>query len=137
MENATFAIGFWGILAASAFCFVFAGAYFGALIAKPYAIAMGRQDEAPGKPTALAIVGPFLCNVVMILTSAALMRMAHIGSLAGAIGFGALVGTGYMLAMCMMIAINPNFPRPFYYTAINAPFFLLNAPIACAILYLL
>tara|TARA_E500000305_G_scaffold70727_2_gene56604 strand:- start:4222 stop:4338 length:117 start_codon:yes stop_codon:yes gene_type:complete len=34
----------------------------------------------------------------------------------------------------MMIAINPNFPKPFYYTALNAPYLPLSAVVCSAIL---
>jgi len=34
----------------------------------------------------------------------------------------------------MMIAINPNFPKPFNTTALNAPYLLLSAVVYSAIL---
>ncbi len=36
--------------------------------------------------------------------------------------------------MTMTIAINPLFPRPFYYTALNAPYFLIGSLLSCTIL---
>jgi hypothetical protein len=36
--------------------------------------------------------------------------------------------------MTLNIAINPLFPRPFHYAAINAPFFVLGSLLASAIL---
>lgn len=130
-------ISVWGVLAASAFSFVFGGVYFGALVPKYYAIAMGRESIPAAKPDMLTILGPFLCNIVIIVTTGALMRLIGIAALADALSFGLVVGVGYLLAMCMTIAINPNFPRPFYYTLVNAPYFLVGSLLTSAVLFLL
>jgi hypothetical protein len=130
-------ISFWGVLAASAFGFVFGGVYFGALVPKQYATALGREAMSPAKLDMLTIVGPFVCNVVMIVTTAAIMRMIGIVSLADALSLGLVIGVGYLLAMCMTIAINPNFPKPFHYTMVNAPYFLVSSLVTSAVLFLL
>ena len=130
-------ISLWGVLAASAFGFVFGGVYFGALIPKYYTIALGRETLPAARPDLLTILGPFLCNVVIIVTTAAIMRMIGIESLADALSLGLVIGVGYLLAMCMTIAINPNFPRPFYYTMVNAPYFLVSSLATSAVLFLL
>lgn len=85
----------------------------------------------------LTILCPFVCNVVMIVTTAAIMRMVGVVSLADALSLGLVIGVGYLLAMCMTIAINPNFPRPFYYTMLNAPYFLVGSLVTSAVLFLL
>ncbi|MEO1989912.1 MAG: DUF1761 domain-containing protein [Martelella sp.] len=130
-------ISLWGILAAAAFGFVFGGLYFGALVPRYYAIALGREALPAARPDALTILGPFLCNVVMIVTTAAIMRMIGIASLADALSLGLVIGVGYLLAMCMTIAINPNFPRPFFYTMVNAPYFLISSLMTTVLLFLL
>ncbi len=130
-------ISLWGILAASAFGFVFGGLYFGALVPRYYAIALGREALPAARPDALTILGPFLCNVVMIVTTAAIMHMIGIASLTDALSLGLVIGVGYLLAMCMTIAINPNFPRPFFYTMVNAPYFLISSLVTTALLFLL
>lgn len=130
-------INLWGVLAAAAFGFVFGGVYFGALVPRYYAIALGRETMPAAKPDMLTILGPFVCNIVMIVTTAAIMRMTGIVSLADALSFGLVIGVGYLLAMCMTIAINPNFPRPFYYTMVNAPYFLVSVLVTSAVLFLL
>ncbi|MDP2697250.1 DUF1761 domain-containing protein [Thalassospira sp.] len=130
-------ISLWGVLAASAFGFVFGGVYFGALVPKYYAIALGRENMPAAKPDMLTILGPFVCNIVMIVTTAAIMRMVGVVSLADALSLGLVIGVGYLLAMCMTIAINPNFPRPFYYTMVNAPYFLVSSLVTSAVLLLL
>lgn len=130
-------ISLWGVLAASAFGFVFGGVYFGALAPKYYAIALGREAMPAAKLDMLTILGPFVCNIVMIVTTAAIMRMIGIVSLTDALALGLVIGVGYLLAMCMTIAINPNFPRPFFYTMVNAPYFLVSSLVTSAVLFLL
>lgn len=130
-------VSFWGVLAASAFGFVFGGVYYGALVPKYYAIALGRETMPAAKLGMLTILGPFVCNIVMIVTTAAIMRMVGIISLADGLSFGLVIGVGYFLAMCMTIAINPNFPKPFYYTMVNAPYFLVSSLVTSAVLFLL
>ncbi|MCF1475087.1 MULTISPECIES: DUF1761 domain-containing protein [Rhizobium/Agrobacterium group] len=130
-------ISLWGVLAASAFGFVFGGVYFGALVPKYYAIALGRETMPVARPDMLTILGPFVCNIIMIVTTAALRRMIGVVSLTDALSLGLVIGVGYLLAMCMTIAINPNFPRPFYYTMVNAPYFLVSSLVMSAVLFLL
>ena len=127
----------WGILAAAVAGFFIAGIYFGALIPKQYRIALGRENLPQEKPSPLSIFGPFLCNTVMIATTAVLMHLLPISSLGDALALGCLVGVGYLLPMCMTIAINPNFPKPFYYTLLNAPYFMFSMLVTCAILHFL
>tara|TARA_R110002124_G_scaffold109676_2_gene262760 strand:- start:25833 stop:26252 length:420 start_codon:yes stop_codon:yes gene_type:complete len=130
-------ISLWGVLAAGVFGFVFGGVYFGALVPRYYAMALGRETMPAARPDMLTVLGPFACNLVMIVTTAAIMRMVGITALADALSFGLVVGVGYLLAMCMTIAINPNFPRPFYYTMVNAPYFLVSSVVTSAVLVLL
>ena len=127
----------WGVLAASTFGFLFGGVYFGALVPKYYAVALGRETMPAAKLDMLTILGPFVCNIVMIVTTAAIMRMIGVVYLADALSLGLVVGVGYLLAMCMTIAINPNFPRPFTYTMVNGPYFLFNSLVTSAVLFLL
>jgi len=130
-------ISLWGVLAASAFGFVFGGVYFGALTPRYYAIALGREAMPPARLDILTILGPFVCNVVMIVTTAAIMRMIGVVSFTDALALGLVIGVGYLLAMCMTIAINPNFPRPFYYTMVNGPYFLISSLVTTVLLFLL
>jgi hypothetical protein len=85
----------------------------------------------------LTILGPFVCNIVTIVTTAAIIRMIGVASLADALSLGLVIGVGYLLAMCMTIAINPNFPRPFYYTLVNAPYFLVSSLVTSTVLFVL
>lgn len=137
ISTAIASINIWGVLVAAAFAFVAGGVYYGVLTPKFYAVAMGREGEPPAKPSTLFIVGPFLCNVVMILSTAILLQMTGTEALAQAVALGFLVAIGYLLPMCMMIAINPNFPKPFYYTALNAPYLLVSGVMYAIILSLM
>ena len=80
------------------------------------------------------MVGPFVCGAVIITTTAVLLRLLGIDSYGGAAELGALVGVGYLAAMTLNIAINPLFPRPFAYAAINAPMFVIGSVMASLIL---
>ena len=71
------------------------------------------------------------------LTSAVLLRALHVTSIGDAIAFGLIVGVGYLAAMTVQIAINPNFPRPFFYAVLNAPFFIVTSIITALLLTLI
>jgi len=137
ISTAIVAINMWGVLAAAAFAFVFGGVYYGVLTPKFYAVAMGREGEPAASPSPLFIVGPFVCNVVMIVATAILLQVTGAEAIAQAVALGILVAIGYLLPMCMMIAINPNFPKPFYYTALNAPYLLVSGVMYSTILTLM
>lgn len=112
------------------------GVYFGAAIAKPYAVALGRQDEPAAKPAPVTFIGPVVTGAVMVLTSAVLIRALALTTIGDAVVFGLVVGVGYLAAMTVTIAINPNFPRPFLYSALNAPGFVLSSVVVSIILTL-
>jgi hypothetical protein len=116
-----------GVALVTVINFILGGFYFGVVIAKMYVIAMGRENEPKQKPSGLMIAGPAVCGLFITLTSAVLIKMLNIQTLTDALVFGATVGIGYLIPMTMTVAINPNFPRPFFYTAINAPYFLVSS----------
>lgn len=123
-----------GVVAAAVAHFMLGGGWFMGLVAKHYHNALGRNDPPGATPSPLVIVGPAVCSLVIIATSAMLLKALAIVSFGDAIGFGAFIGLGYLTPMVMVIAINPNFPRPFYYAAINAPYFVLGSILSCVIL---
>lgn len=111
-----------------------AGVWFAVVIAKPYAVALGREGlPAPGA-NAVSAAGPIVCQLVTLLTSAVLVEALDITTTSDAITFGLVVGLGYLSAMTFQIAINPNFPRPLFYGAINAPFFVISSVLSAVIL---
>lgn len=130
-------INFLAVIVAVVASFILGGLWFGVVVAKLYAVALGRESLPAQKPTLLAILGPAFCNFIMIVTSAILLRLINVETWEGALSFGALVGFGYILSTCMTIAINPNFPRPFLYTFINAPYFIISHLMTSIILFLM
>lgn len=113
---------------------VLGGLYFSALVAKPYRVALGIDNEEVPKPGPMFIVGPLVSSLVVVVTSAILLRALSVDSLGGAVVFGLLVSVGYLVAQTFNIAINPNFPRPFLYTLINTPYFVVCTVVASIIL---
>ena len=127
----------WLAVVASTLVFaILGGVYFTAVIPKPYARALGNENKEPARPGPLVIVGPLVSSLVIVVTSAVLMRALEVQSLADGIAFGLIVGVGYLVAQTFTIAINPNFPRPVFYTLINAPYFLVCMLAASVILTL-
>lgn len=112
-------------------------AWFLAVIPKYYAIALGRENAPKQQPSALFNFGPIVCTSMTTTTSALLLAALGIHELGPALVFGAIVGVGYLTAMTFNIAINPNFPRPLLYGAINAPYFVLASLMSSAILVLM
>ncbi|WP_178372566.1 DUF1761 domain-containing protein [Massilia sp. CF038] len=114
--------------------FALGGVWFGLLFGKQYAAALGIADRPPQQPAPLFLIGPFVCSAVTIATTAFLLQSLHIGTYGDAMVLATLVAIGYLTPMTLNIAINPLFPRPFYYALINAPMFLIGSLVACAIL---
>jgi len=117
--------------------FVLGGVWFVLLFAEPYASALGHVPVVSQKPALLFIVGPFFCNLVATLTSASLISALKVRTVRGALAFGALVGVGYVVSTCMNVAINPNFPRPFLYAFVNAPYFMIVSLGSCVVFALM
>jgi hypothetical protein len=133
MLEAFWSVNWLAVVAAVLAHFFLGAAWFMGLVGKRYGVALGRTDLDDAKPTPLAIAGPFVCSVVTIATSAILMRALDVTTVTGGALFGLFVGVGYLTPMVTNIAINPNFPRPFFYTALNAPFFVLGSVVASVI----
>ena len=110
------------------------GAWFMGVIPKAYAVALGRNDLAGRKQPPLFIVGPMVCGLLVALANAVLLKSLHITAMGDALVFGLITGVGYLMATVVNVAINPNIPRPLFYGAINAPYFLVSNLVGCAIL---
>ena len=137
MTNAISHINFLSVLAALVPSFILGGVWFGIIVAKLYVKALGREAIPPQKPASIYIIGPVICNLFAVITSALLLQMLQVESIQGALAFGGLVGVGYILSTVANIAINPNFPRPFLYTLINAPYFIASSLMTSVILVLM
>jgi hypothetical protein len=134
MNQAFHQINWIAVLAASGAHFVLGGIWFVVLFGKRYAAALGISDRPVEKPGALVMIGPLLCGTVTIATTAFLLNALRIQHYGDAMVLGAIVGGGYLVAMTVTIAINPLFPRPFYYALINGPMFLIGSLMSCVIL---
>ncbi|TCM07433.1 uncharacterized protein DUF1761 [Sphingomonas sp. PP-CC-3G-468] len=134
MNDAIFNVNWLAVLAASVANFLLGAVWFVGLIAKYYPIALGIADQPPQKPGPLLLIGPFVCSFITIAASAILLHALHISDYGSALAVGTLVGVGYLVPMTLTIAINPLFPRPFFYTLLNAPFFVCGSLLACTII---
>lgn len=109
-----------------------AGVWF-AVIAKPYLVALGRENEPAPQNDLVRNLGPLVCTLVVTLTTTVLIEALDITATGDAIVFGLIVGVGYLSAMTFQIALNPNFPRPLYYGLLNAPYFVVSAVVSSVI----
>ncbi|WP_226634147.1 DUF1761 domain-containing protein [Novosphingobium profundi] len=134
MIDAFSQINFLAVLTATVANFLLGGIWFAALFAKPYARALGIEDRPPLRPAPIFLIGPLLCGAVTIVTTAFLLQALRIDDYGNALGLGAIIGVGYLGAMTVNIAINPLFPRPFYYAMINVPLFVIGSLVSCVIL---
>jgi Protein of unknown function (DUF1761) len=134
MFNVLSQINWLAVLLATVAMSMLGAAWFMGLVGKRYAAALGRTDLGDAKPSALLIVGPMLCCAAVVVTDAILLKVLDVSSLSDALAFGAITGIGFLGAQTVNIAINPNFPRPFYYSAINVPYFVIGNIMTCAIL---
>ncbi|MDF1706219.1 MAG: DUF1761 domain-containing protein [Aeromicrobium sp.] len=125
MFNVLSDLNWFAVIASTAVFAVLGGLYFTVVVAKPYAIALGNDDRELPPPGPLVVVGPLITSLVVVVTSAVLLRALHVEAIGDGIAFGLIVGIGYLVAQTMTIAINPNFPRPFLYTLVNAPYFIV------------
>lgn len=122
------------VLVASVAHFFLGAIWFVGLFGKHYAAALGIADRPRETPGPVSLVGPFVCSTFTIATTALLLRALAISTYRDALALGMIVGIGYLAAMTVNIAINPLFPRPFYYSLINAPMFIIGSLMTCTIL---
>lgn len=102
------------VLLATAVYFVLGFLWFTKFFSKAYKASLGRENETLPNKT-IFILGPALCTLVVTVASAILIHALDISTWMGAVKFGLLVGTGYLAANTVNIAINPNMPRPIFY----------------------
>lgn len=134
MNEAFSHINWLAVFTASIAHFMLGAVWFTVLFGKHYARALGIDDRPPQSPKLLFLVGPFICSGVTIATTAFLLRAIGITTYGEALLLGLIVGIGYLVAMTVNIAINPLFPKPFYYSLINAPMFIIGSLMSCIIL---
>jgi hypothetical protein len=137
MFNVLTEINWLGVLVAFVASAALAGVYFPVLIAKPYIVALGRQNAEKPVTSMVTNLGPIVCVLVTTVTSAILLRMLDVTAVGDALIFGLVVGIGYLTAMTFQIAINPNFPRPLLYGLLNAPYFIMSSLLTSVIVTLI
>ena len=133
MFNVLTDINWLSVVLAAVASTVIGGVYFALLIAKPYVVALGREEAPAPEASSVSNFGPVVCMVVTAITSAVLIEALDVTGLADGVTFGLIVGVGYLTAMTFQIAINPNFPRPLFYGLLNAPFFIVTSVVTALI----
>lgn len=113
---------------------VLGGAWFAGLFAKPYATALGRESTPKPTQPALSFGGPAVATLFVVTTTAALMSALGIETVVDAVVFALVVGIGYLAANTVIIAINPNMPRPLSYSLISGAYHLVGIVITALIL---
>ncbi|MFD9271112.1 DUF1761 domain-containing protein [Streptomyces goshikiensis] len=124
----------WIAVPAAFIAVLLAGLWFAFLFSKSYNISLGREPSAKPVSSPLFIAGPPLASLVITLTSAFLMAVLKIDSLANALVFGLAVGVGYLVANTVTIAINPNFPSPLKYSLISGGYNVIASVLVSTIL---
>jgi hypothetical protein len=125
-----------GILAAAVAVMVLGWVWFAVLFARAYARVLDRSFEPGAKMPPLFIAGPSLCMLVSTITSAFLMPAVGVATLPGAIGFGTLVGVGYLGSTAVNMAINPLVSRPLAYGLLSASYFVVASILISIVLFL-
>ena len=113
---------------------VLGGVWFAGLFAKPYATALGRESTPKPTQPALFFGGPAVATLFVVTTTAALMSALGIETVVDAVVFALVVGIGYLAANTVIIAINPNMPRPLSYSLISGAYHLVGIVITALIL---
>ncbi|WP_116107362.1 DUF1761 domain-containing protein [Lewinella sp. IMCC34191] len=123
-----------GIAAAFAVYFVLGGLWFTVFFKRPYAYSLGKDAATLQNSAPIFIIGPAACSLVITVTTALLIQSLDITTIGAAIVFALVIGTGYLVANTVNIAINPNIPRPMLYGAISGAFHLTGITLASIIL---
>ena len=114
------------VLLAFAAYFILGALWFTLFFSKPYRTSLGKENDQQKKVAPIFIIGPALCCLVITIASALLMHSLQIDSIGNALQFALLVGVGYLVANTVNIAINPNIPRPLYYSFISGSYHLVG-----------
>jgi hypothetical protein len=112
---------------------VLGGVWFAVLFAKPYAAALGRDSTPQPAQPALFYGGPAVATLFVVMTTAALMAALQINAIGDAVVFALVVGIGYLVANTVIIAINPNMPRPLFYSLISGAYHLVGIVVTALI----
>jgi len=134
MTNILSSFSWLGIVLAFIAYSIIGAVWFTALFRKAYLAALGRPLDEPQSKDPIYFVGPMLCNLVVILTSAVLMHQLSITSVGAAFTFALVAGFGYLVTNTVNIAINPNIPHPIRYGIISGGCHLVAMVVTCIII---
>ncbi|PPK87239.1 uncharacterized protein DUF1761 [Neolewinella xylanilytica] len=123
-----------GVATAFAIYFVLGGLWFTVFFNRAYAYSLGKDAASLQNPDPIFIIGPAACSLLITVTTALLMQALGVTTIAAAIRFALVIGTGYLVANTVNIAINPNIPRPLLYGAISGAFHLTGILLVSLIL---
>jgi len=134
MTNILSSFSWLGIVLAFVAYSIIGAVWFTALFRKPYLAALGRPLDEPQSKDPIYFVGPMLCNLVVILTSAWLMHQLNITTAGAALTIALVAGFGYLVTNTVNIGINPNIPHPIRYGIISGSCHLVAMVVTCLIL---
>jgi hypothetical protein len=134
MFNVLKDINWISVLLAFTAYFILGAVWFTLFFNKQYRSSLGKENDQQKNVAPIFIIGPALCCLVITIASAMLMYSLQIDSIGKALQFALLVGVGYLVANTVNIAINPNIPRPLYYSFISGTYHLVGIVIVTVIL---
>lgn len=134
MFNVLSDIHWLSVLAAFVAYYLLGALWYLVLFVQAYKVSLGKAHETLNNQSALFVVGPGVCVLVSVAATTLLFYALHITSYADALGLALVVGVGYLVANTTNIAINPNIPRPFLYSAITISYHLVGITLTCLIL---
>lgn len=108
--------------------------WFTILFKKQYRISLGKENDAEPPLALIFIVGPMLCTLVIIITTAILFSRLGIEQTTDALVWGSLIGIGFLSANTLNIAINPNIPKPILYGMISSVYHFVGINITSLLL---
>lgn len=114
---------------------ILGGLWFTVIFKKPYFASLGKANEPEQKPAPIFIIGPAICSLAMTITHAILISALNIQSFSQTIEFALVVGIGYLAANTVNIAINPNMPKPLFYSAISGAYHLVGIVLVSIIIF--
>ena len=96
--------------------------WFTLLFKRPYAYSLGKTVDGLQNDAAIFMVGPAVCSMIITLTTAVFVQALGISTYGEAVAFA------------LLIAINPNMPRPLLYALISGAFHLTGIILVALIL---
>ncbi|MCW7491097.1 DUF1761 domain-containing protein [Leptospira sp. 2 VSF19] len=108
--------------------------WFTILFKKQYRISLGKENDTEPPLAMIFVLGPMLCTLVIIITTAILFSRLEIEKSTDALVWGSFIGIGFLSANTFNIAINPNIPKPILYGAISSAYHLVGINVASLLL---